>query len=66
MTDKDSKTDPQDEKTELNKMILHADVDLDQIEDSQLEDKTYSYFIHKNMKAKNYFKAALAFQEISQ
>jgi len=47
-------------------MILHADVDLDQIEDSQLEDQTYTHFIHKNMKEKNYFKAALAFQEIAQ
>ena len=33
-TDKDAKTDPQDEKNELNKLILHTDMDLDQIEDS--------------------------------
>ena len=41
-------------------------MDLDQIEDSQLEDQSYSHFIHKNIKEKNYFKAALAFQEISE
>ena len=57
-TDKNAKTDPQDEKTKLNKIILNADVELDQIEDSQLEDNHYTFFIHKNIKEKNYFKAA--------
>lgn len=39
-------------------------MDLDQIEDSQLEDTAYTFFIEKNIKEKNYFKAAQAYQEI--
>jgi hypothetical protein len=41
-------------------------MDLDQIEDSQLDDTSYTFFIQKQIKDKNYFKAALAYQEIVQ
>jgi hypothetical protein len=57
-------TDLQPNQVKLNNMILQTDMDLEQIDDSLLESKKFIEFFETNVKNKDFFKAALAYQEV--
>ena len=54
-------TDWQLDQAKLNNMILQADMDLEQIEDSLLDKKKYLEFFETNIKNKDFFKTGLAY-----
>jgi hypothetical protein len=57
-------TDWQLDQAKLNNMVLQTDMDLEQIDDSLLDNKKYLQFFEMNVKNKDFFKTALAYQEV--
>lgn len=57
-------TDWQPDQLKLNNLILQTDMDLEQLDDSLLENKKYLKFFEENVKGKDFFKTALAYQEV--
>jgi hypothetical protein len=57
-------TDWQPDQAKLNNLILQTDMDLEQLDDTLLENRKYLEFFEENIKDKDFFKTALAYQEV--
>lgn len=62
--DGDNTTEWQQDQMKLNQMILAADLNIEQIDDSLLEKQRYIEMISKNIQDNDLFKAAMNFQEV--